>query len=443
MSPVNTAELNPGGQVFCFTSPGNPVFIPILLNNVKLAGLRYSITPLIHRDDGGYGNAENFDLKPKDFKSIERIRANHSKWRLPFISSSEYEDNTQKLHSGLHPMQSVVYIQLMRSGKVRLERVLDTSGVDSRIVYPFETTVVACPRAEFVDIGPHEEDFRCSGHDPNFKFMVDVFGVPPLSLKWWKAINGRREHFSVQSIERGEQKHKNYYNSAGELETGLSHRETSVIPQELKIPLVISLDAAGEYLYVLEEIADAIGNVVHMGTNQMTTDRMSTSKTKTTRSLLVLRRPTVSFRHCGPGRPASILMGAETPLTISANTSDVLDTAWEVLVRYQPPIHSEHGVGKRFTPWERSFKTHGRRQAVSVQAIAPGDYTIVQVKGNVWCLIFCSNKFVEYLTLQLCPGNAVAPEVCQVVEKPLPTAQIKWKPLNDWYELIIFVPSTV
>jgi len=33
--------------------------------------------------------------------------------------------------------------------------------------------------------------------------MIDIHGVPPLSLRWLKIINGRRRQFLVEGIEGG------------------------------------------------------------------------------------------------------------------------------------------------------------------------------------------------------------------------------------------------
>lgn len=34
--------------------------------------------------------------------------------------------------------------------------------------------------------------------------------------------------------------------------------------------------------------------------------------------------------------------------------------------------------------------------------------------------------------MQWCAGDVLAPETCQVVERPLPSAEIEWKRIHEW-----------
>jgi nucleoporin POM152 len=98
---------------------------------------------------------------------------------------------------------------------------------------------------------------------------------------------------------------------------------------------------------------------------------------------MVLRRPTVSFKHCGVGTPTS-LIGSDVPLTISANEADSFDAPWEISLKYQPPTNVDGNKGgKRFKAWTKTLKTQGSSQELSIRANTPGDYTIVGVHGKV------------------------------------------------------------
>lgn len=131
---------------------------------------------------------------------------------------------------------------------------------------------------------------------------------------------------------------------------------------------------------------DAAGNLIRVGPDTTETlEGNSNPNTKTTRSFTVLRRPTMSFKHCGPGNPTSLLIGSEAPLTISAVDVDAFDAPWDVVVKYQPPISSDDGVklNKRYKAWRRTLQTHNIRRDLVVRANAPGEYTIVGVRGKV------------------------------------------------------------
>ncbi|KAK7064112.1 hypothetical protein R3P38DRAFT_2822500 [Favolaschia claudopus] len=409
MSPISTARLNPYGSTFCLANPGDSILIPILLNNTDVAALRYSLAPLGYTPDGGLDLIENFQLSPKELKSIEESRL--AKLRPSSLVTQreqdeydEYDDDSTGSASdspgspALQKTQSLVHIKLAKFGTVRLEQILDTSDVEARLAYPSEVTVVPCPRVEFVE--DTSAAVRCAGQDRDLELMIDIRGVPPLSLRWFKIVNERPEHFVVEGID-----------SALTDGTGKSGTRKKGEPQELKVPLTVSLNDVGSYFYALEEVVDALGNVVRL---DIPTLDPSAPNTKITRSLRVLRRPSVSFKNCGPGFPASLLIGSETQLAISANAADTLDAPWEISLSYKPPVAVDDSSStKRFHPWKKTLSTQGNRRELDVRALAPGEYTILSVKGK-WC-----------------PGDVLAPETCTVIEKPKPAAEIEWKKIHE------------
>ncbi|KAJ7110070.1 hypothetical protein C8R44DRAFT_271693 [Mycena epipterygia] len=411
MSPISTARLNPHGLTFCLAEPGTFVLIPVLLNNTDVSTLRYSLTPLGYTLDSGLEKIENMQLSSRELKAIEQTRLESMR---PSASTprrdqedeyDEYDDedtesvsDSPNSSSTLQKTQSLVHIKLSRFGTVRLEQVLDSSNVEARLAYPSEVTVVPCPRVEFIE--DTSASVRCAGQNQDLDLMIDIRGVPPLSLRWFKVVNDRPEHFIVEGIDSDL--------ADGNGKAGTRRKGE---PQELKVPLTVSLNAVGSYFYALEEVSDALGNIVRLDIPSLDP---SAPNTKTTRSLVVLRTPTVSFKNCGPGSPASLLIGAEAHLTISTNDADTLDAPWEVSLAYKPPSSAdETSTARKFHPWKKTLATLGTRRALDVRATAPGEYTILGVKGK-WCA-----------------GDVLAPETCTVVEKPKPTAEIEWKKIHE------------
>ncbi|KAJ7235870.1 hypothetical protein B0H12DRAFT_1204558 [Mycena haematopus] len=403
MSPISTARLNPHGSTFCLADPGAFVLIPVLLNNTDTFTLKYSLAPLGYEPDSGLDKIEHFQLSPKELKVIEEGRLamlrpsalaaqrdQHDEYDEYDDDSSESVSDSADSSSTLQKTQSLVHIKLARFGTVRLEQVIDSSNVEARLAYPSEVTVVPCPQVEFIE--DTSAAVRCAGQDQDLELMIDIRGVPPLSLRWFKVVNERPEHFIVEGIDSDL--------ADGTGKTGTRRKGE---PKELKVPLTVSLNTAGTYFYALEEVVDALGNVVRL---DIPTLDPSAPNTKTTRSLVVLRTPTVSFKNCGPGSPASLLIGSETQLTVSAIAADALDAPWEISLSYKPPIASDDAsTAKRSHPWKKRLSTQG--------TTAPGEYTILGVKGK-WC-----------------PGDVLAPETCTVVEKPKPTAEIEWKKIHE------------
>lgn len=370
-------------MTFCLPQHGSPILIPVLLNNTNPSILRYSVSPLGPAQEEKRGEVERFDLTMKDIKAIEQARLEGLQVARPSSSNSgadeydEYDDDeepaldSQRSHNTLQKTQSLVHIRITRPGTVRLERVLDVSNAEARLGYPSQLTIVPCPRVQFVEEERPQDDTRCLGQDPDVQLMIDISGVAPLSLRWFKTINGRRESYLVEGIE-GQQDDP----AASDPSQQQLVVRSKGVPVKLRVPLAVSLDAAGSHQYALEEVTDAVGNVVPV-------DGMKAPSTS--RSFQVLRRPAVSFKHCGPGNPTSILLDSETPLTISTNEVDPLDGPLDVVLKYHPPTNSENEDrgNKRFKAWKKTLKTQENRRDLTVRASAPGQYTIASVKGKV------------------------------------------------------------
>ena len=404
MSPISTAQLNPYAEAFCLETPGSVVLVPILLNNTTPIGIRYTLLPLGYTEGQEIvGKVETHDLNAKDIRaielsrqeSLELTRTNANKRDVNDPDYDEYDDGeeedlTESSANALQKSQTLAHVRVTKPGTLRLERVLDSADVDARLAYPLEVVIAPCPKVEFVsDEISRGSNIKCAapgvvssykgstpGEDINFN--LEIFGVPPLSLRWYEDVNGRREYFTVEGI------------------VGDQTRGISEVPQNLQIPLTVSLDAIGMHTYTLEYVVDRYGNSL--------TPPLSP---KTSRSIAVLRRPSVSFRKCGPGRPSSLLIGSEAQVVITTHSSDPLDGLWDVGIRYTPSDKKHKG-------WEKQLKAQDSTKDIILRASAPGEYTILGVKG-------------EY-----CDGDVLSPETCRVVEMPLPSAEIEWKKIHEW-----------
>ena len=358
MSPISTAHLNPHSQTFCLPPVSSAhVLVPILVNNTTPTNVRYSFAPL------GSGRVEYIELGAKELKAIEQARVEGLQVvrarevdRYREYDDEDDEEETEATAS-LQKTQSLLHLRLSKPGTMKLDRVLDNSNVAARLVHPAEVTVVPCPTAQYTD--DDLQDVHCAGDTSGVDLAIDIRGIPPLSLQWSKDINGRKEHFLVEGIE----------------DSSHSHTTQDVararMPQKLKVPLSLSLDALGKHTYTLESVIDGMGNIVHL--NDENHDM------EITRSLSVLRRPSVSFKDCGPGTPKSLLIGSEAPVTLTVGDSDALDGPWNIDVRFEPT----NGDGKRVKPWDKKLQTKENKNDVVLTATVPGEYYITGIKGKV------------------------------------------------------------
>ena len=398
MSPISTAHLNPQGHNFCLSPTNSLVLLPVLLNNTNLAGLRYTYTPLSYMDEGVRGKVETHELSAKDLKQVEQTY--HERLQLvatgqPARATDEYDEydddddgsNSRSAQSTLQQTQTLVHILLSRPGVVRLERVYDSSNTDARLVVS-EAIVVPCPRVEFAedDTSASQKSIRCAGQDVDLQLKINVYGVPPLSLRWLKIINGNQEQFLVEGIEADHKDKHLQVDDSPSTETPLSLATTQrrIDVQDVNIPLTISLDKSGTYLYALEEIADGVGNIVRVGSDLTPPETDSITQTKTTRSFMVLKKPAVSFAHCSSEMPTSLLIGSEATLTIKSIESDNFDAPWDISLSYQPPVDAKSS--KQMKPWKKTLKAEAK--SLTFSASTPGNYKILGVTGKVGATIF-------------------------------------------------------
>ncbi|KAI0068080.1 hypothetical protein BV25DRAFT_515842 [Artomyces pyxidatus] len=432
MSPISTAHLNPYTQGFCLPSPTSSVLIPILLNNSNAAALRYSITPLGFAEKSS-SKVEQITLSARELKAIETSRLDglqDAKLSISKQDKNEYEydeddeDEDEDDHgpnsssTRLQRTQSLTHIRLMKPGTVRLNEVVDLSGVQARIVYPSEITVAPCPSARFLDDDAltRGDNIRCaspglgfSGDEKDVQLGLSIFGVPPLSLKWYKEVNGRREYFVVEGIEPV------HADGSDSLMGAVG------APQHVQVPLTLSAESLGKHTYVLESVMDALGNVESLGSSWLSTAPKNSNTTvsaetitKYVRTLHVLGRPKVAFKGCGPGQQTSLRIGSEVSLIVSATDAYSLDGPWDVNVKYTPPTdESGRPIRKSLKPWQQTFQTRPNGRDLVVKADSPGKYTILDVKGRY------------------CEGDVLSPETCTAVELPKPTAEIEWRRIHE------------
>lgn len=188
------------------------VLIPVLLNNTKPSHIRYGVTR------PGSDKIDYVDLGARELRTIEQARL--EALQLTKASASAEDEDSDVDWDGddedfpeslgqdrlvgfsreLEKTQSVMHLRVNKPGTVRLERVLDSTTNNMARVFYGEVSVVPCPQAAFVpDAIVKGNNVRCVGAKE--ELAIKVFGVPPLSLRWHRDVNGRREHFSVDRIE--------------------------------------------------------------------------------------------------------------------------------------------------------------------------------------------------------------------------------------------------
>jgi nucleoporin POM152 len=89
---------------------------------------------------------------------------------------------------------------------------------------------------------------------------------------------------------------------------------------------------------------------------------------------------------------------------------DVLDEPRSVTVAFQP---TSGGKG-----WTKDFTASIEKKTLPLTIGEAGDYAIVGVTGKY------------------CSGDILNPETCKVVELPLPSAEVEFTKIHEWFEIL-------
>lgn len=414
MSPISTAQLNPDANKYCLSQLSSYMLLPVLLNNTNIAGLKYSVSPLNAPTDKVFVEvtAKNLEQNLQDFLQLTPALSLQTQPEEEDEYGDDNDISSKTSLPTLQKSQSLVYIRISKPGIFRLEQVWDVAHNEARLTQPSEVVIVPCPQVAFVDTSEQtaRDSVWCSGQDNNLDLLISVTGTPPLSLRWLKTINEKRDQYLVEGIEG------DYRSTVPEEDPkGLQLVRRNLVPQTVKIPLSISLDEPGTHLYALEEVVDGQGNSVRVGIDLVVGELDGVSKTETTRSFMVLGRPVVSFKSCNLQHPKPLLIGSYSDLELTTKDLDKLDAPWEVAIRYQPPQESIDGskTYPDLKPWKETLKASDEKQDLTIRANAPGEYIVTGIMGKY------------------CHGDVLAPDACSVVEQPKPSAHIEWKRIHE------------
>ncbi|KAL1983080.1 hypothetical protein VTN96DRAFT_493 [Rasamsonia emersonii] len=265
--PEGSATLNPDRVPFCLGPQQSSIALPIRINQttpVLIELLRYDLHT---------GQNETITISSKQLKQLKR-----------------QADKRQPQHES--PSHRDLLFPVRKTGIYRLQRVLDESNLEVQTRVS-DTPVVSCPKALLKT--SHSD--KCRGDLSDL--TLEVEGTPPMKIKYSRRVNGLDGGFSFQNIQ------------PESLRSPLLNRKhdglliNSNIPdlvwaqsQRLEIPLNESLNAGGEWVYAIEEVHDACGNVANYSSYLDEMDRASTKALPQWHQFSVHERPRLSFAGC-------------------------------------------------------------------------------------------------------------------------------------------------
>jgi len=294
-----------------------------------------------------------------------------------------------------------------KPGLYRLHRVIDQSKLEVQRRMS-DTLVVNCPKA----VIKSAVSDKCLGDLSDL--TMELEGTPPLRIKYSRTINNRDRsfHFSSNQPE----------NFASPL-LGSSHPSTLVVPgnedvswaqsRHVVIPLNESMTPSGQWLYSIDEIHDATGNIANFSLVGEDGEHVYPKNTHLEQSFTVHERPLARLLGCDSRNPLMIASGQTTQLPVKyASPGQIPDDTSHTLTWKFSPLDTLTATGDHGN--EVMYDEFVARNAKHVPTIrAAGLYTLTGVRS----------KF--------CDGEVREPASCLLLNPPEPQLSISSENIND------------
>ncbi len=371
--PESTAYLNPEGISHCVESKNHPINIPIRFNS---------------------SDPSFIQLYRYDFHTNERFTVNFSKKEITKLVKQKYHISPNK------PRIIDLELSVSNPGLYRLAKVKDASNLDVRL-YRSDVMVPNCPNAYILS---SESEHRCVGEVDRPKIYVT--GVPPLRLRYRKKINDKVNPFAVQSLQPdGFNSPLQAGNTPGFFWDG-KNKLNWAISETVDVSLDTSLSAKGDYWYRIDEVEDALGNLINFTS---TYDDYENFRELEARKLIhffsVHERPKLKFSDCSMEYPRKLSRGSSTDISIHL-AGDESDGSYNVEFEFV-----EEGENDELLDAVIFNHTFTKSRQLSVKK--PGTYTIRGVSGSH------------------CLGDILEPSTCLVLVPPEPNVVAQFDKIED------------
>ena len=276
-----------------------------------------------------------------------------------------------------------LFYEVKKKGRYTLGKVIDESKLEVQARHS-EAFVVPCPEAKILAAATN----KCKGQLSNLAIQVD--GTPPLKIKYQKVINGVEREASFQSVQPDDFTSPLIRQNA---DTNVPVRYSDISwarSQRMLVPLNETLSHGGHWLYSLEEVQDALGNVVKYASEDEQTGWKRSSVAHLTHGINVHERPTLQYRSRDP---LKIPKGYATHMPLqygstSTNRQPLASTPHILQYKFSPEdeilANGDHSNSAREVPVEVS----SHKQGITLKE--PGLYSIQSVKTT-----YCTGEILE------------------------------------------------
>ena len=386
--PEGSASLNPGQTPLCIDHSGGSVELPIVINQTNPILIEF-----LRLDLESIDSSESIYLQGKDLRKLRK--------------------RAEKEHTGESRTEPwVLRNRVSKPGLYRLQRVVDESKLEVQRQVS-DTLVVECPRA-YIKPVPCP---RCKGDLSDFSLVVRA--TPPSKVKFSKRVNKQDSGNTLLTVHPDDFVSPLTKQTASYALMHLDRNENADVSwarsQSTFVPLNESLSISGNWLFAIDEVQDALGNVVSYASQEK--DRLQNMRYIQDSSLRqvfeVKDRPTAQFEDCSPERGLKVEKGKSKELWLHLSPSpraSSSDPSYEVSYSYRP--FRENGgddTEQDILTSETRVSKDGRGLMVS----KPGLYSLLTVSADG------------------CQGEVLEPSSCLLTNPPEPSLDIVSETIPD------------
>lgn len=377
---IRSAVLNPEREPLCLDSHKNTVNLPIRVNQTD------PIVIELLRLDLNTGENETLAIPTKQLKQLKR--------------------QADKRHASLQPVpHRDLLFPVRKTGIYRLQRVVDESQLDVR-TRTSDALVVGCPRA----LIKNSHTDKCRGELSNL--VLEVEGTPPLKIKYSRQVNNHDRGFSFQNIQPDNLRSPLLSQRQGGALFSVNQPDISWSQgQKIDVPLNESLNVGGEWLYAIEEVHDACGNVANYSTIFEDGERPSTKSLSQWHHFSVHERPRMSLAGCNDQHPLEVARGDSVDLPIvfqTVGSGYSGDGPFSLVYAFSGADASQREASSKDLR-SLTLKTLDHKLPIK----EPGWYSLSSVSS------------------QFCPGEVFEPSSCYLHNPPEPELSVKAEKIFD------------
>jgi nucleoporin POM152 len=301
----------------------------------------------------------------------------------------------------------VLEYAVKKPGVYRLQKVVDESNLEVQTPKS-DTLVVNCPKAV---IKPSTSN-RCIGDLSDL--TIEVKGTPPMKIVYSRTVNKEDQSFHFQSIQPehlispllGS-------NAASALVTDFEQDLSWGRSHSIDVRLNESMTTSGKWIYSIDEVHDAAGNVANFSTEREDGEQSNPKQVRLAHSLTVHERPVAQLKGCDTNHPLKVASGVSAIFPVEFGTigSSPEDTKHTVKWYFSPldklTASGDHGEDVIV----EVFVSKGPRQKPKISR--PGLYTL------------------KSITSQFCEGEVKEPASCLLLNPPEPNLSITSEDIYD------------